>query len=418
MKRFLGVILCAAVIGVGFSAVGAAAAEVAAPEGIAVSETSAEEREKILSKGPGASENAGLLPSSSGRGTTADDREYGPGFVNNADSNLLPVKIPANNFLDKETVSVVTVTDRYSYDDMVQDIQLLQQNYQGKFRANVVGTSHDGRNIYELIVGNENAPRHILIQGGIHAREYMTPLLMMRQIETALANYDSGVYDGMSLSDMFNQVALHFIPMSNPDGIALSEFGLGAIRSETLKQAVLTCYAQDTAQGRTSQPMDLYLQRWKANAAGVDLNQNFPANWENIQTTATSISYTGYKGAAPLSEPESQTLAAMADRYPWSATISYHSMGNIIYWDTSINKARDASLALARTVSSVTGYPLDGSDGRGGFKDWMQSKENPVPGITIEVGSVTCPMPVSEYWPVWSRNKAVWVQAMAYVIKN
>ncbi len=399
MKRFLCAALCAAMISTCFPA--------------------AVRAEGNLAKGPGAPENAGLIPQT-GSGTTTDDREYGPGFVSSSPAPQRPQGvIPANNFLENPSGSIVAVTDRYSYDEMVQDIQLLQAAYPGRIQANVIGTSHDGRNIYELIIGNVNAPEHILIQGGIHAREYMTPLLMMRQIETALVSYDTGVYDGMRLADMFNQVALHCIPMSNPDGIALSEFGLQAIRSDFLKQTVLTCYAQDTAQGRTSQPLEIYLQRWKANAAGVDLNQNFPANWENVQTSATMISYTGYKGTAPLSEPESQALASMENRYPWAATISYHSMGNIIYWDSNTSRAKDTSLALAQTVAAVTGYTLDGSDGRGGFKDWMQSKENqPIPGVTIEVGGVTCPMPVSEYTYVWNQNKAVLFQAMAYAIRN
>ena len=45
----------------------------------------------------------------------------------------------------------------------------------------------------------------------------------------------------------------------------------------------------------------------------------------------------------------------------------------------------------------------------------MQSKDNPVAGVTIEVGSVACPLPLSEFDKVWKQNKAVWVQAMKFV---
>ena len=64
----------------------------------------------------------------------------------------------------------------------------------------------------------------------------------------------------------------------------------------------------------------------------------------------------------------------------------------------------------------MTGYRTDGSDGKGGFKDWMQSKDNPVPGITIEVGSVSCPLPLSQFDGAWQQNKAVWAQAMKWSI--
>lgn len=278
----------------------------------------------------------------------------------------------------------------------------------------MIGVSYDGRNIYEVIVGNVNAPKHILLQGAIHAREYMTPLLMMNQIEKALFHYDTGQYNGIMLKDMFQQTALHFIPMSNPDGVTLSQFGLDGLRSDFLKQTVLSCYARDTAEGRTALPLEQYLTLWKSNAAGVDLNHNFPADWEGVVTSATANSSSGFKGASPLSEPESQALASMADKYPWVATISYHSMGNIIYWDTQISKVKDGSMSLAQSISNVTGYRMDGSDGKGGYKDWMQAKDNPVPGVTIEVGSVSCPLPVTQYDAVWQQNKAVWVEALMW----
>lgn len=405
MKRLL-CIAVSAVIGMSMMCLAASAAE---PAG-----------QIDISKGPGAPENWSLVPN---RGE--DVSFYGPGMpvgpgVTAPEEEALPeAVIPPNNFLDNSVPDpVVNLSDKYSYDQMTQDIRRLQERYGDRLQVNTIGQTYDGRDIYELIVGNVSAPKHILIQGGIHAREYMTPLLMMRQLEMALCYYYSGQYNGRNLSEMFSQAAVHFIPMSNPDGISLAEFGLDGLHSDALKQGVLACYGQDTAQGRTALPLELYLQHWKSNGAGVDLNQNFPANWENTGGTAVTGSYAGFKGTAPLSEPESRALASLADRYPWAATISYHSMGNLIYWDANTSRAKESSLALAQSIADVTGYRLDGSDGRGGFKDWMQSKENPVPGVTIEVGSVECPMPLSEYEPVWDRNRAVWAQALDHVTRN
>ncbi len=345
-------------------------------------------------------------------------KEIGPGVVSeeNGDGTVQTnPQVSQNNFLDALIMDpVVKIAEKYSYDQMVLDIQQLQARYGEKIHVNVIGVSYDGRNIYEVIVGNVNAPKHILLQGAIHAREYMTPLLMMNQIEKALFHYDTGQYNGIMLKDMFQQTALHFIPMSNPDGVTLSQFGLDGLRSDFLKQTVLSCYARDTAEGRTALPLEQYLTLWKSNAAGVDLNHNFPADWEGVVTSATANSSSGFKGASPLSEPESQALASMADKYPWVATISYHSMGNIIYWDTQISKVKDGSMSLAQSISNVTGYRMDGSDGKGGYKDWMQAKDNPVPGVTIEVGSVSCPLPVTQYDAVWQQNKAVWVEALMW----
>ena len=78
------------------------------------------------------------------------------------------------------------------------------------------------------------------MQGAIHAREYMTPLVMMSQLEYALAFYDTGHYNYKSVKDMLKKVAIHFVPMTNPDGVTLSQFGIDAIRSDSLKPVSYT----------------------------------------------------------------------------------------------------------------------------------------------------------------------------------
>lgn len=324
-----------------------------------------------------------------------------------------------SDFLDLEiTDPIVKAVDKYSYEQMEADIQSLQSRYGDKISVNVIGSSLDGRNIYDIILGNPDAKAQILIQGAIHAREYMTPLVMMSQLEYALAFYDTGHYNYKSVSDMLKKTAIHFVPMTNPDGVALSQFGVDAIRSEDLKQGIRDCYASDIALGRTADTFEVYLTKWKANAAGVDLNYNFPYGWDEIASQLTSPSYAAYKGPAPFSEPESQALSALADQYPWAITVSYHSQGEVIYWTTSSNGAKMASNTLAEAISVMTGYRMDSSDGRGGFKDWMQSRSGAVPGVTLEVGRTPCPVPFSEYPAVWKQNKGVWVQALDYVVRR
>ncbi len=349
--------------------------------------------------------------------TVTNPKPIGPGYVDteqsSEDTSVAVAVIPDNNFIDSSVSNeVVKTVEKYTYNQMVSDIRTLESRYPDKMQVNVIGTSLDGRSIYDVIVGNVNASKHILIQGGMHGREYMTPLLMMKQLEAALNAYDWGTYDGMSLSDMFSKVAIHFVPMVNPDGISISQYGLTYINSGSLQQAVRDSYTRDVAEDRVDMDFATYLTLWKANARGVDLNHNFDADWANINSTATGGSYSGYKGTSPNSEPESQALVNLVSQYPFVANISYHSMGNVIYWNTNLSRVPTESKELADSISTVTGYKLDGSDGKGGFKDWMVDKSGAVPGITIEVGSVACPMPVSEFTNVWKQNKAVWAQAL------
>ena len=324
-----------------------------------------------------------------------------------------------NDFLNLDVVSpIVKPVEKYSFEQMEADIQALQQTYGDKITVNGIGTSRDGRNIYDIILGNPQAEKQILMQGAIHAREYMTPLLMMSQLEYALANYDTGHYNARKIGDMLKKVAIHFVPMTNPDGVTLSQFGVDAIRSEELKQTIRECYDRDTQMNRTTDTFEVYLTKWKANAAGVDLNYNFPAGWNELSTKLTAPSFTSYKGPSPFSEPETQALEKLAGQYPWAITISYHSQGEVIYWTTSENGAKMASNTLADSISVMTGYRMDNSDGKGGFKDWMQSRSEAVPGVTIEVGKTPCPVPFEEFAAVWKQNKGVWVQALDYVIRR
>ena len=62
---------------------------------------------------------------------------------------------------------VVPVVEKYSYDQMVQDLNTLQGRYGAHLQVHAIGTSLDGRTLYEAVLGNPDAPKHILIHGGI-----------------------------------------------------------------------------------------------------------------------------------------------------------------------------------------------------------------------------------------------------------
>ena len=360
-------------------------------------------------------------PSSSGSTVITSGVLAGPGVSGSAGgpgmSGGAVISNGTDGFAGTVSSPLVKVTEKYTYDQMSQDIQELASRYSSLMKVNTIGTTLDGRNLYEVVVGNINAEKHVLIHGGIHAREYMTPLLIMKQLEYGLAFYGTASYEGRLLSDLFNKTAIHYVPMVNPDGVTISQSGIVGIRSEELRRTIQQCYQNDLAQGRTSAALERYLNYWKANGRGVDLNQNFPADWDEV-TSTDMPSYATYKGAAPLSEPESQALANLIQSRNWTATISYHSMGNIIYWDYPGNTVSAQSQELANAVSAKTGYRLAGSSGHGGFKDWLQIKENPIPSLTIEVGSVSCPMPVTEFTDVWNKNQEVWAVVLKWAAEH
>lgn len=308
-----------------------------------------------------------------------------------------------------QTISdpIVNPVDKYSYDQMVNDITALANRYPGKISVQSIGKSADGRDIYDVIVGDPNASKKILFQGAIHAREYIVVPLMMQQIEYLAAGFtNDGTYLTQPMSSTLGQVAFHFVPMLNPDGVTISQMGESGIRSEELRKTMQEAYAADKESNRTAVSYEEYMRRWKANARGVDLNYNFAAGWDGINVSLTHPSANGYKGTSPLSESESQAVASLIQNTGFNAVINYHAMGNVIYWDTKNNLKEAESKEMATQVNALNGYSILGSDGVGGLKDWVQQSLG-IASITIEVGRSTCPVSFSEYPAIWSQNKAV-----------
>lgn len=321
----------------------------------------------------------------------------------------------------KQKDAIVNDSDLYTYEEMEQDIWQLRERYSGKLRVEINGTTPDGRNIYQLIMGGSSgkkAKKTILIHAGIHAREYLNCKMVMEQLEQCLENWDNGSYHGRSYGELFSGVEVHVIPMVNPDGIAISQYGENGIKTEEILNIVRDCYAADLAEGRGSADYSVYLSQWKANGRGVDLNKNFPVNF-GAGTCPSHPSYASYPGPSAASEPESQILQAITESCSPYLVLNYHSMGQVIYWDLAESAYRERNQEFASFMSGLTGYQLITEDtSSGGYLDWLMMRESPVYTVTLETGSVACPMPASEYGNVWTKNWNTFLAAADFALSH
>lgn len=312
----------------------------------------------------------------------------------------------------KRLDAIVYDTDIYTYEEMVEDIAQLLVRYPTLLHVNVTGQSVDGRNLYELVLGNPSAPESILIHAGIHAREYANPYLVMEQLEQCLDLYDRGCFHDKSYRELFENVAVHIVPMVNPDGIALSQFGESALRSPELIQTIQLCYAYDLATRRTKSSYEKYLTRWKANAHGVDLNRNFPTGFGS-SVNVSQASYAGYPGIVPFSEPESASLGAVTLLCKPSIVINYHSMGEVAYWNTVESRYTAINTEFSDYMLSLVPYKkMRSGSASGSYLDWIYSGDNPVCSITFETGNTDCPFQFDQYPKIWTQHALV-VQAAA-----
>ena len=294
----------------------------------------------------------------------------------------------------------------YTYGEFQRDMAALQKNAGAALRVDEIGQTVDGNKLYDFRVGNPAAERHLLVFGGIHAREYITAQLVMRQLVQLLSDQSTnGSYENIAVRELLSNTEIHFIPMANPDGIGISQLGLEGLHTEAVRETVRQIAAKD---GKAL--TESYLRQWKSNANGVDLNRNFDALWESYNDHLGHASADHYKGTAPECELESKALADLTRQFQFDATLSYHTQGEVIYWNFGQEgELKNMSLLLANRVSDLTGYRLDGNFqalDTAGYKDWAISKLG-IPSLTIEAGHGGNPVDPAQMDAIWRENRDV-----------
>lgn len=336
---------------------------------------------------------------------------------------------------------VSTASAFYTYEMMVDDINELKRRYGDRITVEEIGISAFDRPIYAVVLGKPNAPNHIMIQSTIHGREYINSQLCMKLLEYYCRFYDEGKIENKTYREIFENTAIHVIPMSNPDGVTVSQYGIEYLGNSVITDAVNATYPYDAAtlvyadygngdgewidhyrEPGFVRPVNApvisfaeYNRMWKANGRGVDLNNNFPADWNNIALKAYPC-YGSYRGDNAASEPETQALMAYAESCNFKCFISYHSRGRLIYYDYKNNSDRMSQMekAYADTVSEIVQYDIVNTKEAsnvncGGFGDWVQEKLQK-PSVTIETGKGSCPVAIEEFLPMYLRHKESWAR--------
>lgn len=203
-----------------------------------------------------------------------------------------------NGYHDEETAAALLAQFETEFPALAQRIQ--------------IGSTHWGRPIWALkisdnVAAEEPEPR-VVIDAGIHAREYAGPEVALDIIWQLLYGYATNA----TFASWVDGMEIYVIPCLNPDG----RFFCDTISSNWRKNG-----RDNNRSGTMTDGTD-----------GVDLNRNSSFYWgSDNEGSSSSISAINYRGPSPASEPEIQAYDALLQRLRPAYTYSIHSYMGVYY---------------------------------------------------------------------------------------
>ncbi|XP_033159023.1 carboxypeptidase B [Drosophila mauritiana] len=197
-------------------------------------------------------------------------------------------------------------TERYyNHEEINQFIEDLAREHPRRVFLKTVGRSYEGRWLKTITITNGDARRNknvILVDGGFHAREWISPAAATYLINQLVYNLE----DNADLLLDFDWVIL---PVVNPDGYEYTQL------------------SEDTRMWRkTRKPSS-------SDCIGTDPNRNFDFHW-NEEGASDDPCDNIYAGAKPFSEPEALVVGDLIHSYVdrGQMYLTLHSYGSLILY--------------------------------------------------------------------------------------
>jgi murein tripeptide amidase MpaA len=249
-----------------------------------------------------------------------------------------------------------------------------------------LGQTIEGRDMWAFKISDnpeidEDEPE-VLFTSAIHAREVITPLVVLHFVDHITDNYATDP----DIQELIDSREIWIVPVVNPDGYYHNEViapgGGGMWRKNR----------RDNGDG----------------TFGVDLNRNYGYMWgyNNYGSSPDPSSLT-YRGTGPFSEPESQNMRDFHIAHEFEIVVYFHSYSNIFYtawgYDNSYPEDFDIFNYIVDSARTWNGYANGvGVAGINGCTDdWcygertLKGKEF---GLTWEVGGSE-----DGFWPIPAR---------------
>ncbi|KAK0174949.1 hypothetical protein PV327_008737 [Microctonus hyperodae] len=255
------------------------------------------------------------------------------------------------------------------YEEIEQYLKNLAINYKDIVTLEHIGYSFEGRSLYVVKISRGGEGKFkILIDAGIHAREWISPSTALYTIHQLVVN--------KSNEQLYENVDWYIIPSINPDGYEYSH----------------TSYRL----WRKTRSVDI-----KTECRGVDANRNFELEWMTVGASNDPCSEI-YAGPNAFSENETQALRdfVLANSNTIKVYLTLHSYGQYLLhpWgytsDLPENEPmlRNVGEAAAGAIAAKFGtkYVVGSSTNilyaaAGGSDDWMMGVAGADLSYTIEL---------------------------------
>lgn len=241
-------------------------------------------------------------------------------------------------------------------------------------------TQHD-RPIYHMFLSDnpnqeEQGEEEVLITGAHHAREMITPHIVIYYMYYLLENYKTNE----EVKRLVDELRITFIPCLNPDGYHYN------------------CLIEPEGGGMWRKNLKLI----EGEKVGVDLNRNYGFNWGyNNHGSSPNPQSEVYRGPSAFSEPETQAMRYLCDSHHYRSALNYHSYGNLLIfpygYDFVITPDDEKYKAMSEKMTSVNNYwygqvfDLIGYSVNGDANDWLyfnkKAENYSCMAFTPEVGS-------------------------------
>lgn len=249
----------------------------------------------------------------------------------------------------------------------------LVENYKRIVSPLVVGQSFEGVTIRGVKISYKQNNTAIFIEGGIHAREWISPSTVTFILNQLLTSNDTNVRD---IAENFDWI---IFPVINPDGYKAT------FESERMWR-------------KTRQPFGTDLI-----CRGADLNRNWDVYWNETGSSPDPCDY-DFAGSSVFSEPEAEQLSKYILRIAKSENIrtylSFHSFSQLLMFPHGATSEKaynydDLKAIGKKSIEAIkqrygtvyktgsvyeTIYPASGSS-----HDWAYSKANIPIAFTLEL---------------------------------